>query len=57
MKRIIELDEKEVALADELYKLLVGHCDVQETIRKRGFVDLRIKVEHWCRILHLLTDK
>ncbi len=57
MKRWIELTEEETILADEIYKMLVGHPEVQETIKKRGFIDLRITTPHWCRITNLLIDK
>ena len=57
MKRWIELTEEEATLADEIYKMLIGHPEVQESVKKRGFVDLRITTIHWCHILNLLIDK
>uniref|UniRef100_A0A6M3LDC8 Uncharacterized protein n=1 Tax=viral metagenome TaxID=1070528 RepID=A0A6M3LDC8_9ZZZZ len=57
MKRWIELTEEETTLANEIYKMLFGHPEVQEVIKKQGFVDLRITIEHWCRIINLLIDK
>jgi len=55
MKRIIEITDKEEKFANEIYKMLVEHPDVQEIIKKQGYVDLRIKSSHWIKILHLLT--
>ena len=57
MKRWIELTEEETLLADEIYRMLIGHPEVQETIKKRGFIDLRITTKHWCHIIDFLIDK
>ena len=57
MKQVIILDEKEVEFADLIYKMLIGNPNVREVIRKKGFIDLRMPVEHWCKILNYLLPK
>ena len=55
MKRLIELTEEETTLGEEIHRMF-NHPDVQQVYRKRGYVDFRIKAEHWSEILRLLLE-
>ena len=56
MRRIIELNEQDISLSDEILKLL-NAPEVRKVFKKRGYIDLRMPIDHYHKILKLLIPE